>query len=184
MAATTNLIVLDRDGVINEDSDDYIKSPEEWQPIPGSLEAIAALTRAGFRIVVISNQSGVGRGLYSIEDLEAIDGKMAGAVARAGGAFAGVYYCPHRPDAGCDCRKPAPGLLERAASELGVSFSAVPLIGDKASDLELARRVGARPILVRTGYGRETAAALHADEVEIYDDLAAAAAALIADRAP
>jgi D-glycero-D-manno-heptose 1,7-bisphosphate phosphatase len=182
MAATQDLIVLDRDGVINEDSAQYIKGPDEWRPIAGSLDAIGRLTRAGFRIVVVSNQSGLGRGLFLPEDLEAINAKMSSAIAAAGGAVAGIYHCPHRPEDGCDCRKPATGLLDRAARDLGVDFTAAPLIGDKASDVELALRAGARPILVRTGYGRKTAETPDATAAEIYDNLAAAADALIAER--
>ncbi|HEY5623629.1 MAG TPA: D-glycero-beta-D-manno-heptose 1,7-bisphosphate 7-phosphatase [Gammaproteobacteria bacterium] len=182
MAATQDLIVLDRDGVINEDSEEYIKGPDEWRPIAGSLAAIGKLTRAGFRIVIVSNQSGLGRGLFTLDDLDAINRKMSAAIAAAGGSLAGIYHCPHLPDDGCDCRKPATGLLDRAAEDLGADFSKAPLIGDKASDVELADRVGARPILVRTGYGRQTAATLAASAAEVYDDLAAAADALIAER--
>lgn len=182
MAAAIDLIVLDRDGVINEDSVDYIKSPSEWTPLPGSIEAIAELTRAGFTIVVVSNQSGIGRGLFTLGDLEAIHGKMEHTVAEAGGRLAGIYFCPHRPDELCDCRKPRTGLLERVIDDFGVSLAGVPLIGDKAADLELARRVEARPILVLTGYGQEAASEATEAGVEIHADLAAAARALIAER--
>jgi len=179
MLDLTKLLLLDRDGVINHDSDDYIRSPAQWRPIAGSLEAIAALCRAGFRVVVVSNQSGVGRGLFSEATLQSIHAKMTADVEAAGGSLAGIYYCPHRPEACCDCRKPATGLLRRAASELGCVFTDVPFIGDKLTDLELARRVGARPILVRTGYGEKTLAALDDPGVAVYPDLASAAAALI-----
>lgn len=179
MAATKKLIILDRDGVINHDSDDYIKSPEEWRPIHGSLEAIAALHRAGYTVVVVTNQSGVGRGMYSEATLAAIHEKMLAAVEAAGGRLARIFYCPHSPEAGCDCRKPLPGMLTRVEEELGLSPVGAPLIGDKESDLELARRVGARPILVRSGYGTETLAAINDPGVECYDDLADAVEALI-----
>ena len=179
MATTKKLIILDRDGVINHDSDDYIKSPDEWRPIHGSLEAIAALHRAGFSVVVVSNQSGVGRGLYSEATLAEIHEKMLAAVEAAGGKLAGIYYCPHPPEAGCDCRKPLPGMLTRLEEELGLTPLGAPLIGDKESDLELARRVGARPILVRSGYGAETLAAINDPGVECYEDLADAVKALI-----
>lgn len=182
MATAIDLIVLDRDGVINEDSVDYIKSPNEWTPLPGSIEAIAELTRAAFTIVVVSNQSGIGRGLFTLSDLEAIHEKMEHTVAEAGGRLAGIYFCPHRPDELCDCRKPRTGMLERVMDDFDVSVAGVPLIGDKAADLELARRVEARPILVLTGYGQESAGEATEAGVEIYADLAAAARALIAER--
>ena len=170
------LVLLDRDGVINRDSTEYIKSVREWVPLPGSLEAIASLRRAGFLIAVVSNQSGVGRGLFSEQRLTEINEAMLRAVAKAGGGIDGVYYCPHRPDDGCNCRKPKPGLLLRAAEELGAEIEATPFIGDKLSDIEAARAAGARPILVGplvpTGapYG-----------VETYKDLAAASESLIAE---
>jgi D-glycero-D-manno-heptose 1,7-bisphosphate phosphatase len=181
VSVSTELVVLDRDGVINVDSDDYIKSADEWRPIPGSLEAIGRLTERGVDVAVISNQSGIARGLLDEQRLAAIDSKMRAGVAAAGGRLAGVYYCPHHPDAGCECRKPRTGLLEQLARDLDVSsFAAVPVIGDKTSDLDLARAIGARGILVRTGKGRVTEAALAAEEaVEVYDDLASAVDALL-----
>ena len=181
MVATDKFVILDRDGVINHDSRDYIKTPEEWQPLPGSLNAIAALNSAGFRVVVVSNQSGIGRGLFSETDFSQITRKMMSAVHTAGGEIAGFYYCPHRPDDGCDCRKPRPGLLERVKADFDISLAGIPLIGDKVTDVELARRVGARPILVLTGYGQDAAAALDDTGVESFADLASAAQALIAE---
>jgi len=181
MLATDKLIVLDRDGVINHDSEDYIKTPEEWRPLPGSLDAIAALNSAGFRVVVVSNQSGIGRGLFSETELDQIHRKMVSAVQAAGGEIAGIYYCPHRPEDDCDCRKPRPGLLERIKADFDISLAGIPLIGDKTTDLELARRVGARPILVLTGYGQRTLAKLDETGVEFFADLANAATALIAE---
>ena len=175
------LIILDRDGVINEDSDDYIKSPDEWHPIAGSLEAIATLHRAGYQIVVVTNQSGIARGLFSESVLSAIHEKMLASVAAHGGELAGIYFCPHHPDDGCRCRKPQPGLLERIEEDFGRSLAGVPYVGDKDVDVEAARAVRARPILVRTGYGEATLEAL-ADkqiEVEIHADLAGAARALL-----
>ena len=168
MAETDKLIILDRDGVINHDSEDYIKTPEEWRPLDGSLDAIAALNAAGFRIVVVSNQSGIGRRLFSATVLDEIHRKMTSAVAAVGGAIAGIYYCPHVPDDGCDCRKPRPGLLERVKDDFGVSLARIPY-------------VGARPILVLTGYGQATLASLDDTEVEVFPDLASAATALIAE---
>jgi len=174
MIDSTELVVLDRDGVINFDSDAYIKSADEWQPIPGSLEAIGRLSSAGIAVAVVSNQSGLARGLFDTQALEAIDAKMRAGVGAAGGQLAGVYYCPHHPDAGCACRKPRPGMLRELARDLGIeSFAGVPIVGDKRSDLALARAVGARGILVRTGKGAATEAALGGSAVEVYDDLAA-----------
>ena len=174
-------VILDRDGVINHDSPDYIRNPEQWRPIDGSLEAIAALCAAGFAPVVVSNQSGVGRGLLSARALARIQAKMSDAVAAAGGLLAGIYHCPHTPEAACACRKPAAGMVRRMERELGYSARGAPLIGDKPSDLELARNIGARPILVRTGYGAGTLAELAGPEagVDVFADLAQAATALI-----
>ena len=174
-------VILDRDGVINHDSPEYIRSPEQWKPIDGSLEAIVALCGAGFAPVVVSNQSGVGRGLLSAGTLERIHARMSEAVAAAGGQLSGIYHCPHKPQDGCGCRKPAVGLVRKMERALGYSARGAPLIGDKLSDLQLARNVGARPILVRTGYGATTLAAPDDSTVEVYADLAQAAAALITE---
>ena len=177
-------IVLDRDGVINEDSTEYIKSADEWRPLPGSLEAIAALTRAHYAVFVVSNQSGLHRGLFDREALGAIHLRMREAVAAAGGRITGIYFCPHRPDECCDCRKPAPGMLLKLAKQHNVALTGTPLVGDKWSDVLAARAVGARPILVLTGHGEATAAA-HADEIgdDVYPDLAAAVRALLGETA-
>ena len=180
--ARAPLVVLDRDGVINEDSGEFIKSVAEWRPIPGSLEAIAALTRAGFLIAVVTNQSGVGRGLFNEQTLEAIHAHMNAAVRDAGGRLAGVYYCPHHPDANCDCRKPKTALLRRLERDLGVSLEGAPFVGDRMSDVGAADAVGARAIHVRTGTGAATASALGARDNEVFDDLAAAARAILAER--
>ena len=175
-------IVLDRDGVINEDSDDFIKTPAEWLPLPGSLDAIAALGRAGFRITIATNQSGVGRGLYTIAILDAIHEKMMNSIRAAGGKIDGIFFCPHLPDAGCDCRKPEPGMLLQAAALFGCDPGDLRVIGDSMRDLEAAQSVGARPILVRTGYGKDTERRLPADStVAIFDNLADAAGDLIKD---
>lgn len=175
------LVVLDRDGVINHDSDRFIKTPDEWQPIDGSLDAIAALCSAGFTVAVASNQSGIGRGLLRPFDLEQIHGKMLRLVAARGGRIDHIVYCPHLPDEGCECRKPEPGLLLQLADYYDSSMKDVPVIGDSGRDLAAAEAVGARPILVRTGNGAKTMAALAAP-VESYPDLAAAAAELISER--
>ena len=175
------LVILDRDGVINEDSDAYIKSPAEWVPIPGSLEAIARLNHAGFRVVVATNQSGVARGLFGMAELNAIHQKLHGMLARLGGQLDGIYFCPHGPDDGCACRKPRPGLLREIAVRQGIDLAAVPAIGDNLRDLEAAMAVGAMPILVRTGKGRAAEHALPRHwGVPVFDDLAEASLALVA----
>jgi D-glycero-D-manno-heptose 1,7-bisphosphate phosphatase len=148
--------ILDRDGVINEDSDAYIKSPEEWTPIPGSLEAIAQLNREGFRIAVITNQSGIARGLYDLETLALIHAKMRQALAQLGGEIAAIYACPHGPEDGCLCRKPRTGLYEQFAREHGVDLQGIAAVGDSLRDLQAAARVGADAILVMTGKGVRT----------------------------
>ncbi|MBY0270944.1 MAG: D-glycero-beta-D-manno-heptose 1,7-bisphosphate 7-phosphatase [Burkholderiales bacterium] len=169
------LVILDRDGVINHDSAAYIKSPEEWKPIPGSLEAIALLSQAGYRVLVATNQSGVGRGLFEMATLNAIHDKMHRALGLAGGRIDGIFYCPHAENAGCNCRKPKPGMLEEIAHRFGVSLEGVPFIGDSLRDLQAAVAVGAQPILVLTGKGKKTRkdGDLPAGTV-VYDDLAAA----------
>jgi D-glycero-D-manno-heptose 1,7-bisphosphate phosphatase len=176
------LVVLDRDGTINRDSAAYIKSPGEWIPLPGSAKAIARLNRAGFTVAVASNQSGLARGLFDEAALASIHEKMHVVVNEAGGEIDRIVWCPHHPDDGCHCRKPRPGLLHRLAEHYGIGLEGVPVIGDSARDLEAARAVGARPVLVRTGNGRRTEAEGEAGDAEVYDDLAAAAAALTGER--
>lgn len=176
------LVILDRDGVINEDSDEFIKSPDEWIPLPGSLEAIAQLTNAGWRVVVASNQSGLARKLLDIDDLNAIHEKMYSMVNEYGGVIEAIFFCPHGPKDDCDCRKPKPGMLEQISQRLRVSLEGVPVIGDSLRDLQAARAVGAQPVLVRTGKGTET---LYSGEglenVPVYCDLKQAANAILAD---
>ena len=174
------LVILDRDGVINHDSAAYIKSPEEWKPIAGSLEAIALLSQAGYRVLVATNQSGVGRGLFEMATLNAIHDKMHRALGLAGGRIDGIFYCPHAHDAGCNCRKPKPGLLEEIAHRFGVSLEGVPFIGDSLRDLQAAVAVGAQPILVLTGKGKKTRKDGDLPEgTVVYDDLAAAVRSLL-----
>lgn len=174
------LIILDRDGVINEDSEGFIKSPEEWLPIPGSLEAIARLTRAGYRVVVASNQSGLARGLFDQDTLQRIHDRMQRAVADAGGRIEAIFFCPHGPDDACDCRKPKPGLFREIASRLQADLRGVPAVGDALRDIQAAQAVGARPILVRTGKGHSTVVRGEGlAGVEIYYDLAAVTDALL-----
>jgi D-glycero-D-manno-heptose 1,7-bisphosphate phosphatase len=175
------LVVLDRDGVINLDSEHYIKSPEEWKPIAGSLEAIARFTQAGFRVVVATNQSGVGRGLFDTATLNAVHDKMHKAVNQLGGRIDAVFFCPHAQDAGCACRKPQPGMLLEIAERFDVALAGVPAIGDSLRDLQAASAAGARPILVLTGKGEQTQKSGGLPEgTEIHRDLAAAALALAA----
>lgn len=150
------LIILDRDGVINIGSDQFIKSPDEWKPIPGSLEAIARLTREGWRVVVATNQSGLARGLFEMATLNAIHAKMHKAVAQAGGRIEAVFYCPHSAEMDCDCRKPRTGLFNEIAARYGRDLIGVPSIGDSLRDLQAAASVGARPLLVKTGKGEKT----------------------------
>lgn len=150
------LIILDRDGVINHDSDAYIKSPEEWRPLKGSLEAIARLTKAGYRVVVATNQSGVARGLFDLATLAAIHAKMHQAAAAAGGRIEAVFFCPHAADDGCGCRKPKPGMLEEILRRYDAEARKVTMVGDSLRDLEAAAAAGCRPVLVLTGKGRDT----------------------------
>ncbi len=174
------LVILDRDGVINHDSDQFIKSSDEWKPIPGSLEAIAHLNQAGYRVVVASNQSGLGRGLFCMDMLNRIHAKMHKLVIQAGGRIDAVFICPHTADSACDCRKPKAGLFRDIANRYHTDLTGVPAIGDALRDLEAALQVGARPILVRTGKGLRTLGsdALPAG-VDVYDNLAAAVRALV-----
>jgi len=153
------LIILDRDGVINFGSEQFIKSPDEWKPIPGSLEAIARLTREGWRVVVATNQSGLARGLFEMATLNAIHAKMHKAAAQAGGRIEAVFYCPHAAEMDCACRKPRSGLFAEIAARYGRDLGDVPAVGDSLRDLQAAASVGARPLLVKTGKGERTLAA-------------------------
>lgn len=150
------LAIIDRDGVINYDSDQYIRTPAEWKPIPQSLEAIARLNHAGYRVVVATNQSGVGRGLFDMSTLNAIHDKMYRALATVGGRIDALFFCPHIDESNCDCRKPKPGMLLDIAKRFNVDLKNVPFIGDSLKDLQAAQAVGAKPILVRTGKGEKT----------------------------
>ncbi len=152
------LIILDRDGVINFDSVQYIKSPAEWKPIPGSIEAIAKLFQAGYRVVVATNQSGVGRGLFEMDTLNTIHEKMQKTVAAAGGRIDAIFYCPHAAEDNCACRKPLPGMYKRISECYNVDLQGVPAIGDSLRDLQAAHTSGCSPILVLTGKGEKTEA--------------------------
>ncbi|MBS1270242.1 MAG: D-glycero-beta-D-manno-heptose-1,7-bisphosphate 7-phosphatase [Gammaproteobacteria bacterium] len=173
------LVILDRDGVINQDSSRHIKTPEQWDPIPGSLEAIARLCRAEYRVAIITNQSGVGRGLYSLDTMNKINMRMFELIRRKGGEVDALLFCPHAPDTGCECRKPKPGLFHELARRSKVNLARTPAVGDSVRDLEAAVAAGARPVLVRTGKGIETLDAIQRSDderirqVSVYDDLAA-----------
>ncbi len=166
------LIILDRDGVINEDSDDFIKSPSEWNPIRGSLEAIARLHRAGWRVVVATNQSGIARKLFDLDTLARIHETMHRRVIESGGLIDAVFFCPHGPDDGCRCRKPLPGMFHDIAERLHINLAGVPAIGDSLRDLQAAQAAGASPILVKTGKGFGTVS--HPDfdhSLPVFNDL-------------
>jgi D-glycero-D-manno-heptose 1,7-bisphosphate phosphatase len=179
------LVILDRDGTINHDSDAYIKAPEEWHPLPGSLEAIARLHREGYRVVVVSNQSGIARGYFDTDTLLKIHGKMIDAVRAKGGEIDAIFYCPHGPDDGCKCRKPLPGLFEEVAERLKINLREVYAVGDSERDIVAARAVGARPVLVRTGKGLKAQRKMKKIEgVPVYDDLASFADALLSGALP
>lgn len=154
----TKLVILDRDGVINFDSAQFIKSPEEWKPIPGSLEAIAKLKQNGYRVVVATNQSGLGRELFDMDTLNRIHQKMHKAVIALGGQIDAVFYCPHPADSKCECRKPKPGMFRRISETLNVDLANVPAIGDSLRDLQACAAAGCQPILVMTGKGEKTKA--------------------------
>jgi len=167
------IVILDRDGTINFDSDQYIKSPDEWRPIPGSLEAIARLTQAGYRLVVATNQSGIARGLLDVATLNAIHDAMHRAVAQAGGRIEAVFFCPHAADSDCACRKPKPGMLLEIGRRFNVALEDTYMVGDALRDLRAAAGAGARPVLVLTGKGRTTqeTGGLPA-ETRVFSDLA------------
>lgn len=166
----SNLVILDRDGVINQDSEHYIKSPDEWLPIPGSLDAIAKLSQAGIKVVVATNQSGIARGYYDESILTDIHRKMTEAIEGAGGELAGIFYCPHGPDDGCLCRKPKSGLINQISESLEIETNNAPFVGDSIRDIEAAISGGCTPILVKTGNGEKTAKKL-TSSVAVYDDL-------------
>jgi D-glycero-D-manno-heptose 1,7-bisphosphate phosphatase len=179
------LIILDRDGTINEDRDDYVKSPDEWVPLPGALEAIARLNHAGWHTVVATNQSGLGRGTFDMATLNAMHTKMNQLLAKQGGRIDAVFFCPHGPEEACTCRKPLPGLFEQIGERFGVALDDVPVVGDTIRDLQAGVAVGCQPHLVRTGKG----ARLDAAQIEalcaqvpgtvVHDDLTAFAEHMI-----
>lgn len=177
------LVILDRDGTINEDSAEYVKSPSEWQPLPGALEAIARLNHAGWHVVVASNQSGLGRGLFDVASLNAMHAKMHTMLAAVGGRIDAIFYCPHAPDDHCHCRKPEPGLFEQIGERYGIDLQDVPAVGDTPRDLVAAVTAGCEPHLVLTGKalayrGRELPSGYPQDTV-VHQDLAAFAEYLV-----
>lgn len=173
------LLILDRDGVINYDSDAYIKTLEEWIPIPGAIEAIARLSRAGWTIAVATNQSGLARGYYDLATLETMHARLRQLVAEQGGEVGLIVHCPHGPDEGCDCRKPKAGMLKHIASHYAVELTGVWFVGDSSGDLEAARLVDCQPVLVKTGKGQRTLAKPLPAGTLVFDDLAAVAAQLL-----
>jgi D-glycero-D-manno-heptose 1,7-bisphosphate phosphatase len=169
------LIILDRDGVINQDSDDYIKSPDEWIPIPGSLDAIARLNHAGYSVAIASNQSGIARGYFSLETLAAMNVKMSEMLSQLGGRIDAMFFCPHGPKDGCDCRKPRPGMLTDIGNRFQAELADVIFVGDNINDVKAAKAAGAMPVLVRTGKGEQTVGILAENRmngIAVYDDLA------------
>ncbi len=171
-------IVLDRDGVINRECDGCVRSAAAWEPLPGSLDAIAALTRAGYKVTVATNQAGLARGWLTVADLEQIHQKMSAAVEATGGLIYGIFYCPHDANAGCDCRKPRTGLLDAIEAQLGANLRGAPLVGDSLKDIQAARAKGCQPVLVRTGRGTQTETTTllwphYGQNTLIFDDLAA-----------
>lgn len=177
------LIILDRDGVINYDSDDYIKSPAEWVAIPGSLTAIARLNQAGYRVVIASNQSGLARGLFDTETLEQIHAKLRHELAQAGGVIEAIFFCPHSPQDDCPCRKPKPGMLRDIAKTFRCDLTGVPVVGDSLRDVQAALAVGADPILVRSGKSLDGLIdSPFSQAIPVYDDLAAVVDGLLSKR--
>ena len=169
----SQMIIIDRDGVINQDSEDYIKSADEWIPIPGSLEAICRLKKAGYLVTIASNQSGLARGLYNEETLQQIHDKMDRMLAARGASIDGIFYCPHSPRANCVCRKPKPGLLIQIARQFNIDLSVTSFVGDSISDIQAAQMVNALPILVRTGNGEYVMQNYpEAIDVPVFDNLA------------
>lgn len=177
---TAGLVILDRDGVINKESREFVKSPAEWRPLAGSMEALGVLNRAGYTIAIATNQSGLGRGLFPRSALYAMHRKLRRLAGQHGAVIDRIVFCPHRPEDGCDCRKPRPGLLDRLARYYGHTLAGVPVVGDSLRDLDAAAAAGAHPVLVLTGNGAKTAAALEKSgrSVETYENLLAFAESL------
>ncbi|MDO8695768.1 MAG: D-glycero-beta-D-manno-heptose 1,7-bisphosphate 7-phosphatase [Pseudomonas sp.] len=173
------LLILDRDGVINQDSDDYIKSVDEWLPLPGAIAAIANLSKAGWTVAVATNQSGLARGYYDLAALDAMHQQLRKLVAEQGGEVGLILYCPHGPDDGCTCRKPKPGMLKTIAEHYGVALTGLWFVGDSLGDLQAAVTVDCQPVLVKTGKGERTLGNDLPAGSLIFEDLAAVAAHLL-----
>ncbi|KAA0010662.1 D-glycero-beta-D-manno-heptose 1,7-bisphosphate 7-phosphatase [Billgrantia pellis] len=182
----SRIVILDRDGVINRDSEAYIKSLEEWQPYPSSIEAIARLTRAGLTVAVATNQSGIARGFYDEATLSLMHAELRRRVQEAGGNIAHIAYCPHGPGDACDCRKPLPGLLEQIREALGLdNLKGSWMVGDSLRDLQAGEPMGCRPVLVRTGKGSQTEAkGVGLEGTLVFDDLAGFTDWLLANERP
>jgi len=182
---TQKFLILDRDGVINVESAEFVKTPDEWIPIKGSLEAIGRLSQAGYEIVVITNQSGVGRGHFSADMLAKMHAKMIDHIQQHGGKIQSILFCPHKPDEGCECRKPKDGMYQELAERLNISFSNVYSVGDSVRDLLAAKTAGAKPVLVKTGNGKkslkeiENTPDLGLSSTPIFDNLSSFADALL-----
>lgn len=179
------LVILDRDGVINKESSEFVKSPDEWLPIKGSLEAIARLSQAGYSVVIITNQSGIGRKLFSADTLSKIHVHMIDYVQQHGGKIHSILFCPHHPDDGCDCRKPLSGMYDEFAKRLSINFNGVYSVGDSVRDLLAAKSAGALPVLVKTGNGRKSLKEIHNNDelglnsAPVFDNLASFTDALL-----
>jgi D-glycero-D-manno-heptose 1,7-bisphosphate phosphatase len=173
----TKLVILDRDGTINYDSDNYIKSQEEWEPLPGSVDAIARLNHAGWHVVVATNQSGLGRGLYDVATLNAMHDKMNRLLGQAGGRVDAIFFCPHTPEEACSCRKPLPGMFEQISERYGMSLKGVPMVGDSLVDMQAAAAAQCEPHLVLTGKGEQwrgrPLSEAYPSHTRIHDDLSA-----------
>ena len=176
---TMKIVILDRNGTINVHREDFVKSEVEWTPLPGALEAVARLNHAGWLVAIASNQSGLGRGLFDMASLNAMHAKMHKMLAAVGGRVDAVFFCPHAPDEGCNCRKPKPGMLKIIAEHYNVSLTHLWFVGDSLGDLEAAKAVDSQPVLVKTGKGEKTLAKILPVGTLIFDDLAAIAAELI-----
>ena len=183
--AKQKFLILDRDGVINVESPEFVKTPDEWIPIKGSLEAIGRLSQAGYEIVIITNQSGLGRGHFTADTLAKMHAKMIDYVQQHGGKIQSILFCPHKPDDGCECRKPKDGMYQELAERLNISFSDVYSVGDSVRDLLAAQTAGAQPVLVKTGNGKKSLKEiannpdLKLDKTPVFDNLASFADALL-----
>jgi D-glycero-D-manno-heptose 1,7-bisphosphate phosphatase len=167
------MVILDRDGVINHEADDDVTTVDGWDPIPGSIEAINRLKKAGYLVTIASNHSGIARGMYSENELVEMNEKMQRLLSARGASIDGIFYCPHGPEANCICRKPKPGLLFQIAKQFDIDLSQTPMVGDNISDIQAAKLANAKPVLVRTGKGEYVMQHFpEALDVPVYDDLA------------